>query len=104
MFDKIIEQSQNAFKPATELMTMGSKAVEEATEKQKAFFTDLVSENMAFMKELGSQKDFSGVYQVQKTYLQGVQDKMVAASTEAYETFSANQEKAGEVIKSAATV
>ena len=104
MFDKILEQSQKAFKPANELMTLTTKAFEEASEKQKTFFNDLVSDNMAFVKELSAQKDFSGVYQTQKTYLQSVQDKFVAASTEAYEFMSTNQEKAGEVIKSAATV
>ncbi|MFL0810667.1 MAG: phasin family protein [Agarilytica sp.] len=104
MFDKIIEQSQNAFKPTNELMTLTTKAFEEVAEKQKTFLSDLANDNMAFVKELGSQKDFSGVYQTQKTYLQSVQDKMVAASTEAYELFSANQEKAGELFKTATAV
>ncbi|VUD69031.1 hypothetical protein TDB9533_04395 [Thalassocella blandensis] len=103
MFDKIFEQTQNAFKPMNELMTLNSKAFEEVAEKQKAFFNDMVSDSMAFAKELSAQKDFSGVYQTQKTYLEGVQDKMVAASTDAYEWFSSNQAKAGEVIKSATT-
>jgi len=56
------------------------------------------------LRRLGSQKDFSGVYQTQKTYVEGLQEKMVAASTEAYEIFTTTQEKAGEVIKSAAVV
>jgi len=102
MFDKVLEQSQKVFKPANDLMTLSTKAFEEAAEKQKAFLTEMVNDNMAFVKELSSQKDFSGVYQTQKTYLQSVQDKLVAASTEAYEMFNANQEKAGEVIKGAA--
>lgn len=104
MFDKILEQSQNAFKPANELMTLTSKAFEEAAEKQKALLSELANDNMTFVKELSAQKDFSGVYQTQKSYLQGVQDKMVAASTEAYETFSANQEKAGEFFKAASAI
>lgn len=104
MFDKIFEQSQKAFGPTNELMALTSKAFEEAAEKQKTFFSDIVADNMAFVKELSAQKDFSGVYQTQKSYMQGLQDKMVAASTDAYETFSSNQEKAGAVIKNAATV
>lgn len=103
MFDKIFEQSQTAFKPMNELMTLNSKAFEEVAEKQKAFFNDFVADSMAFAKELSAQKDFSGVYQTQKTYLEGCQDKFVAASTEAYEWFSTNQAKAGEVMKDAAT-
>jgi len=104
MFDKFLEQSQKAFKPANELMALSTKTFEDATEKQKTFLNELVNDNMAFVKELSAQKDFSGVYQAQKTYLQGFQDKMVAASTEAYELFSASQEKAGEVFKSASSV
>lgn len=104
MFDKVLEQSQKVFKPTNELMVLTSKAFEEAAEKQKNFFSELVNDNVAFVKELSGQKDFSGVYQTQKTYMQSVQDKFVAASTEAYEFVSANQEKAGEVIKGATTI
>lgn len=101
MFDKIIEQSQNAFKPLSQLMTLNSKVMEEVAEKQKTFINDMVADSMAFAKELSAQKDFSGVYQTQKTYLEGMQGKVVAASTEAYELINTNQEKAGEVLKSA---
>jgi len=102
MFDKFLEQSQKMFTPASELMALNSKAFEEAAEKQKEFFNEMVSDSMAYVKEISVQKDFSGVYQTQKTYLQSVQDKCVAASTQAYELVSANQEKVGEVIKTAA--
>lgn len=104
MLDKILEQSQKAFKPANEYVALTTKAFEEAAEKQKTFVTELVNDNMAFVKELSAQKDFSGVYQTQKTYFQNVQDKMVAASTEAYELISANQEKAGELFKASTAV
>ncbi len=104
MLDKMLEQSQKAFQPANELVSLTTKAFEEAAEKQKTFVTELVNDNMAFVKELSSQKDFSGVYQTQKSYFQSVQDKMVAASTEAYELLSANQEKATELFKTATAV
>jgi phasin family protein len=104
MLDKMFEQAQNVFKPMNELLSLNSKVMEELAEKQKSLVTDMVNESMAFAKEIGSQKDFSGVYQTQKTYVEGLQEKMVAASTEAYEIFTTTQEKAGEVIKSAAVV
>ncbi len=104
MLDKMLEQSQKAFKPANELVSLTTQAFEQAAEKQKTFVTDLVNDNMAFVKELSSQKDFSGFYQTQKSYFQAVQDKMVAASTEAYELMSANQEKATELFKTASAV
>jgi len=104
MLDKMFEQAQNSFKPVNDLVALNTKVLEEVSEKQKAFFADLVADGMAFAKEMGSQKDFSGVYQAQKSYLEGLQEKFVAASTEAYELMTNTQEKAGEVIKSATTV
>ncbi|WP_075188086.1 phasin family protein [Teredinibacter haidensis] len=104
MLDKMFEQSQNAFKPMNELLSLNTKVLEELAEKQKTLVTDMVNDSMAFAKEIGSQKDFSGVFQTQKSYVEGVQDKWVSASTEMYELFTSTQEKAGEVIKSAAVV
>ncbi len=103
MLDKILEQSQKAFLPANDFVALSTKAFEEAAEKQKTFFDGIVSDNMAFVKELSAQKDFSGFYQTQKSYLQNVQDKVVAASTEAYELMSSSQEKAGDFFKTATT-
>ncbi|TVZ39718.1 phasin family protein [Alteromonadaceae bacterium 2753L.S.0a.02] len=104
MFDKMFEQAQNAFKPVNELVTLNTKVFEELAEKQKALVSEMMNDSMAFAKELGAQKDFSGVYQAQKSYMESTQDKLVSASTEIYELFTNTQEKAGEVIKSAATI
>lgn len=101
MYEKFFEQAQTAMKPFSELMTLNAKILEEAGEKQKAFMSDMMSDGMAFAKELSSQKDYSGVYQTQKAYLEGMQEKWIAASTDAYEMFTSSQEKVGEVIKSA---
>jgi len=104
MLDKMFEQAQNAFKPMNELVSLNTKVLEELADKQKNLVTDMVNESMAFAKELGTQKDFSGVYQTQKSYLEGVQSKWINTSTEMYELFTATQEKAGDVIKTTATV
>lgn len=102
MYEKFFEQTQNAMKPFSELMTLNAKILEEATEKQKNFFTEMLNDSMAFAKEMSSQKDYSGVYQTQKTYLEGLQEKWIAASTDAYEMMTSSQEKVSEVIKSSA--
>ncbi|WP_045858835.1 phasin family protein [Teredinibacter purpureus] len=104
MLDKMFEQAQTMFKPMNELLSLNSKVMENLADKQKTLVTDMVSESMAFAKELGAQKDFSGVYQTQKAYMEGVQDKWVSTSTEFYEVLTSTQEKAGEVLKSAAVV
>lgn len=104
MYEKFFEQTQNAMKPFSDLMTLNAKILEEAAEKQKNFFSDWINDSMSFAKELSSQKDYSGVYQTQKAYVESLQEKWIAASTEAYESFTANQEKVSKAIKSASTV
>ena len=104
MLDKMFEQAQNAFKPMNDLLSLNTQVLEEIADKQKSLVTDMVNESMAFAKELGAQKDFSGVYQTQKAYAEGIQDKLVSTSTEMYEMFTTTQEKAAEVVKAAAVV
>lgn len=104
MYEKFFEQAQNAMKPFNDMMTLNTKIMEEMGEKQKAFMTEMMNDSMTFAKELSSQKDYSGVYQTQKAYLEGLQEKWIAASTDAYELMTANQEKVGEMIKSASTM
>lgn len=104
MYEKMFEQAQSAMKPISEMMNLNAKMLETAAEKQTAFFKDFVNDSMAFAKELSSQKDYSGIYQTQKAYMESLQEKWIAASTEAYETFTTNQEKIGEMFKRSATV
>jgi phasin family protein len=104
MYDKLFEQTQTAIKPLSEILTLNAKILEDAAQKQSIYFKDFVSDTVAFAKELSSQKDYSGIYQTQKAFLENLQEKWIAASTDAYESFSANQEKIGELFKKSATV
>lgn len=99
MYDKIFEQAQTAIKPMSELMALNAKLLEQAAEKQTAFFKDMMTDSMTYAKELGSQKDYSGVYQTQKAFMENMQEKWIAASTDAYESFTSNQEKVSDVLK-----
>jgi phasin family protein len=100
MLDKFFEQTQNAMRPMNELASINTKAMEQLFDKQKALFNDMWNDGMNFAKELSSQKDFSGVYQTQKAYLESVQERLMSASTDAYEIFTNTQEKASDVLKS----
>lgn len=99
MLDKFLEQAQTSMKPMTDLAALNTKVMEEAFEKQKSFVSEMVNEGMAYAKELSTQKDFSGIYQTQKNYLESMQEKLVSASTDAYELFTSTQEKASTLIK-----
>lgn len=102
MNEKMSEQAQSAFKPIGDLWALDCQIMQEATEKQKDFFTDMLNENISYAKELGSQKDFSGVFQVQKSYLKGVQEKLINASTDACEFFASAHERTADTVKSSA--
>lgn len=104
MYEKTFEQAQSSMKPLTELMTLNAQIMQEAAEKQTAFFKDIVSDSMTFAKELSSQKDYSGVYQTQKAYMESLQEKWIAASSEAYETFTSSQEKVGDLFRRSSAV
>jgi len=104
MYEKFFEQAQNAAKPFSELLTLNAKVAEEVAEKQKAFISDMVNDSVAFAKTVSSQKDYSGIYQAQKSYWEGMQSKWIAASTDAYQLMTSTQEKAGKVVKTAAVV
>jgi phasin family protein len=104
MYEKMFEQAQSAIKPISELLTLNAKILEDATQKQTNYFKDFVDDTMAFAKELSSQKDYSGIYQTQKAYIENLQEKWIAASTDAYETFTANQERLGDLFKRSTTV
>lgn len=104
MYEKFFEQAQTAAKPFSELLSLNAKVAEEVVEKQKAFFTDMVNDSVSFAKTISSQKDYSGIYQAQKSYFEGVQSKWIAASTEAYQLMTNTQEKASNVVKSAIAV
>jgi phasin family protein len=103
MFEKVVESFQNAMKPASELMTLNAKALEQLVQQQAALITGTVNGSVAFTKELLGQKDVSGIYKTQKEYLSGVKDSVVGASKEAYSVLADTQEKAGELLKGAFT-
>lgn len=100
MLDKIFEQSQNTMRPMNELASINTKAMEQLFDKQKALFNDMWNDGIACAKELSTQKDFSGIYQTQKAYLESVQERLMSASTETYEILTSTQEKASDVLKS----
>lgn len=103
MLKKVVESFQNAMKPATELMTLNAKAIEQLVQQQATLVTGTVNNSVAYTKELMGQKDVSGIYKTQKEYLTGVKDSVVSASKEAYSVMSDTKEKAGELLKGAIT-
>ncbi len=99
MYDKIIEQAQAAAKPMTDLFALNTKTLESLTEKQTGLVSDILNHNMSYAKSLSSQKDFASIYETQKTYVEGLQEKVVSATKDAYSIISSAQEEAASLVQ-----
>lgn len=102
MFDQMNEQLQKSLKPLTDLAAVNAKALEQLASQQSNLFSTLLNDGVEFTQGLSEKKDVNAVVEAKKTYLEGMQEKIVAATKESYDVISEAQEKAGEVLKVAA--
>ncbi|TQV66138.1 phasin family protein [Exilibacterium tricleocarpae] len=103
MFEKFVEQTQSAFKPMSEIMALNVKAMEQLVDKQSTLLTGVMNDGVTYAKDVVAQKDIAGVYQAQKNYMEGVQEKMVSVTKDVYSVMTEAQEKMGDVMKGAVT-
>lgn len=101
MFDKIVEQAQSASKPFGDFMSINADTMEKLAEKQTTLFTSMMNDSIEYAKELASQKDLAGVYETQKSYAEGLQEKMVSTAKETYALMTDTSEKMSEVFNGA---
>ncbi|BFM17856.1 hypothetical protein R50073_40390 [Maricurvus nonylphenolicus] len=101
MFDQITEQFQKSMKPMSELAAINVKATEQLMQQQTSLFTGMMNDGMTFAQGLSGQKDVAAVMEAQKSYAEGVQEKVVSAAKDAYAVITETQEKASEVLKGA---
>ncbi len=101
MFEKFVEQTQNAFKPMSEIMALNVKAMEQLVDKQSTLVTGVMNDGVTYAKDVVAQKDVAGIYQAQKNYVEGVQEKMVSATKDVYSVMTEAQEKVGDLMKGA---
>ncbi len=101
MFDKIVEQAQSASKPFSEIMSINAEVMEKLAEKQTSLFTGMMNDGIEYAKDLASQKDLAGIYETQKTYAEGLQEKMMTNAKETYEIMTDTSEKVSEIVNGA---
>lgn len=99
MLDKFSEQMQQSFKPASELLAVNAKAMEKLAQKQTAFMTSVMSDSVAYTRNLTSQKDLNGFLKVQKTYADDLQEKLTSCARDSYAVMNEAQEQVGELFK-----
>lgn len=99
MFDQMTEQFEKTMKPVNAMFAANAKVLEQLAQQQTKLFTDVLSDSVAYTETLGTQKDVTGAFEVQKTFIEGVQVKMINATKEAQTLLTDAQEKAGASIK-----
>lgn len=101
MYTQMTEQFQTSMKPLTELMEINIKTIETLTEKQTSFFTEAMSDGLAYTQDITSQTDLASILKVQKEYGEDFQEKFMATTKELYSTMVDAQDKISAVMKSA---
>lgn len=99
MFDQLTEQFEKTMKPVNALFAANAKVLEQLAQQQTKLFTDVLSDSVAYTETLGSQKDAAGLFEVQKSFVEGVQVKMVNATKEAQSLITDAQEKSSATMK-----
>ena len=101
MFEKIVEQAQSASKPLGELMSLNAEAMEKIAEKQSTLITSVMNDSLEYAKDMAAQKDLAGIYETQKSFAEGVQEKMVSTAKETYALMTESSEKFSELFNGA---
>ncbi len=99
MFDKMVEQTQQAFKPMSDVFALNAEVMEKLAEKQASFFSDVMNDGLSYAKELADQKDLAGLYELQKSYAEDFQSKVMATAKDSYGLLTDAQEKTGDMLK-----
>ncbi len=99
MYSQFTDQLEDSVKPMTELLKISVSATEKLAKQQSEFFTAALNNNLAFTQSLLAQKEITGLLNVQKEFGEELQEKVVAATKEAYATVTEAQTKATEIMK-----
>ncbi|MDC8832086.1 phasin family protein [Alteromonas gilva] len=99
MLEQMTEKFQTAMKPVTELATLNMNTMQELAEKQNSLFSSLMSDGMSFVESASQQKDLMSLAEMQKSYFEGVQEKMTESAKSSYTLISETQQKAGDMLK-----
>ncbi len=99
MFTQITEQFEKSIKPVNALVANNAKVLEQLAQQQTKLFTEVLNDSVAYTETLAAQKDVTAAFEVQKSFIEGVQVKLVNATKEAQNLFTDAQEKSSVALK-----
>ena len=92
---------ETAMKPMTDLFEINKATVEALAERQTALVKELAEGAMEQAKALSAEKDLAAVVESQKSYLQGLQARLIDAAKASQETLVKSRDEATNVVKGA---
>lgn len=92
---------ETAMKPMTDLFEINKATVEALAEQQTALVKELAEGAMEQAKALSAEKDLAAVAESQKSYLQGLQARLIDAAKASQETLVKSRDEATNVVKGA---
>lgn len=101
MFDQFANQFQNSLKPVGALTAINAKTMEQLVQQQAALVTGVLNDCVTYAQGLSSQKDIISMVEAQKTCAESVQEKVLAATNDAYSVITKASEDVSNVLKGA---
>ena len=114
MYAKMIEDMQESMKqafdvksyeivmkPMTDLFEVNKSTIETLAEQQTVLAKELVKGAMEQAKALSAEKDMATVVESQKSYLQGLQTRLIDAAKASQETLVKSRDEATNIVKGA---
>ena len=99
MLNDVFEQFQTASKPFTDLLALSTETSGQLLRKQGEFVSELFTESFEFSKDVMAQKDIGSIAELQRKYLESMQERATANGQQVYSDLTEAQEKTMELVK-----
>lgn len=99
MFEKITDQLQKMGQPAGELFTLSTETIKRVTETNANLVKGMLDDTLNFAREATNASKPAQFMELQKAYLESMQENLSAAAQAVFSELSNAQEKASELIK-----
>jgi len=99
MMNDLFEQFQTASKPLSDLVSFSTESTGQLLKKQGEFLGEVVTDTYTFSKDVMVQRDLTAITDLQKRYLETMQEKATANGKELYGELTEIQEKSADLVK-----
>ena len=99
MVDKIQDQLKDSMQPFAKMAEVNMTTLKDVVEKQNATFTKLLQDSTSFAEKAGQQKDITSFVEIQKAYLESMQETLTESAKQTHTLVTEAQQKVGEVLK-----